>query len=156
MRSRKMSQIGWALWGSWAVLLLVGCRSPHPQPENLDPIYLDLVARLDRAKKNIESEEKAGEEAQKAIALSEPRSPERKAAELDLKKARQQRAQAQQEAQFYEIQVKRRKLTARAHYYGAFERGLEWPDPTEGQAYKHYRSALESPRIYRPHGRMSD
>ncbi|HRK06337.1 MAG TPA: hypothetical protein PLZ57_01090 [Pseudobdellovibrionaceae bacterium] len=117
-------------------LLLVGCSRPHPEPEKLDPIYLDLKAEESKAQTAAEAlaeEIKLGKE---ELAKLPPRDPGRRKAEQDLRNQASQLVQIEQMQQYYQIRAKQRVAYARDEYLKAFERNQPWPKPEDFEAYK--------------------
>jgi hypothetical protein len=119
-----------------ASLLLAGCSRPHPEPEKLDPIFLDLKAEEAKAQTAAEAlaeEIKLGKE---ELATLPPRDPGRRKAEQDLRNQTSQLIQIEQMQQYYQIRAKQRAAYAREEYLKAFERSQPWPKPEDFEAYK--------------------
>lgn len=116
--------------------LVTGCSRPHPEPEKLDPIYLDLKAEESKAQTAAEAladEIKIGKE---ELAKLPPRDPGRRKAEQDLRNQTSQLIQIEQMQQYYQIRAKQRVAYARDEYLKAFERNQPWPKPEDFEAYK--------------------
>lgn len=118
-------------------LFLLGCTREDPNPETRDPIYKFLQTEYSTLKGAFDVERKKIEEAEKALAKTEPLTHERKLALRDLESAKRRLAKIEQDAAYIEIRAARRKVEARRDYKLAFLAGKQdqWPDPKE---YEHF------------------
>ncbi len=130
------------------VAFTIGCNRPHPSPEDLDPIFLDLTRRAQEAKRLYKEELAKRDSALLAIQRSEVNSLDIQVARKDWISSNQKLPLLEQKAQFLSLQAERRKVTSRLAYRLAYEKGEEWPNPEEYQAYKTHRRLREAPRTW--------
>lgn len=134
----------------WVVILLTGllsgCSRPHPNPELLDPIYLDLSNRGNLAKAAAESAKADIKTLRADLDALPPRDSSRRKIQQDLQKKETHLLVADQEALYFEIRAKQRLEFARKAYLDAFNAGKPWPDPADFEAYKAQRRLQDAPR----------
>ena len=122
----------------------MGCKSKNPNPEFLDPIFLDYQSQHKEHLKEAESLPKQIEVAQKELEETPPRSTERVVAKRALKKLIKQHEEAKQKASYFKIRMEKRRIHSKIAYEKAFNKDEPWPDPKEYKAYlqnKKLRSA---------------
>ena len=117
-------------------LMALGCKSKNPNPEFLDPIFLDYQTQYKDFKKEAESLPDQIKSAKEELKETPPRSTERVVAQRALKKLEKQFEIAQQKAKFYKIRMEKRRVHAKIAYEKAFYSDSTWPDPKEYEAYK--------------------
>jgi hypothetical protein len=127
-------------------LSLSGCKKEDPNPELLDPIYLDLQRRAGDAQKSFDDETKKLLDSKVALEKSEPNSLERKNAERDIQKSEHVLVDVDQKARFFKIRSERRLLVDRLLYKQAFAKNEVWPDPREYSEYLVNMRLQESPK----------
>jgi hypothetical protein len=127
-----------AIWIALLSLLtcLSACSRPNPEPEKLDPIYLDLKAEEAKAQTAVEVLSEEIKAAKDELAKLPPRDPGRRKAEQDLRNRASQLVQVEQMQLYYQIRAKQRVAYAREEYLKAFERDQPWPKPEDFDAYK--------------------
>lgn len=113
-----------------------GCSRPNPEPEKLDPIYLDLKAEETQALAAAEALTEEIATAKAELAKLPPRDPGRRKAEQDLKNKAAQLVQFEQLILYYKIRSKQRVAYAREEYLKAFDANQPWPKPEDFEAYK--------------------
>ena len=118
------------------LLVLLGCKKENPNPELIDPIYKDLSDRAASAQKGLAEELKNRNGLELAVQKTAPNSIERKNADRDLAKSKQNAAKFETDARFYSIRARRRLIVDRISYKEAFAKNLPWPDPSEYSDYK--------------------
>lgn len=128
------------------ISLLISCTKPHPEPEKLDPIYNDLVARGVAAKAAAEEKRDEINSIQSELKSLGPRDPTRRKTVENLRRAERQLMVAEQDALFYQIRSESRQAAARDEYRAAFKSGAAWPNPEDFERYKAALSLREGPR----------
>lgn len=119
-----------------AFISLMGCKSKNPNPEFLDPIFLDYQSQYKDQLKEAESLPKQIEAAEKELEETPPRSTERVVAQRALKKLKKQYEEATQKANFYKIRMEKRRIHSKIAYEKAFLKDEPWPNPKEYKAYQ--------------------
>lgn len=125
-------------------ICMLGCKSPNPNPETLDPIYADLLKESEAASKETESLKGEIEKLEQEIPAFEARDPGKKRAERELYQKEHLAELSSQRALFYKIQADMRLKYARREYLKAFNADKPWPNPKEYEEYlenKKLRSA---------------
>ena len=117
--------------------LCASCRREDPNPELLDPIYIDLVNELKSAEDAHAQSKASLEKAEKELSKSLPRTLDRKNAENDVARYKKATELTFQKTEYLKIRVERRKVEGRRAYSIAFRENRPWPDPKE---YDHYKS----------------
>lgn len=117
------------------VIPLFGCNRPDPNPHLFDPIFKHLGEEVSQTKSRLETEVKALEEAEKALAKTQPLTHERRVAERDVQSIKKKVDLLGQEFDYLSIRLERREVEDRANYRRAFDKGESWPDPEEYKAY---------------------
>jgi len=126
--------------------LLIGCDKPNPNPELIDPIYLDLQKWAEEAKKAI-PEAKAGvADAQKELSQVKPQTGQIEYGKKRLREAADKLNRTEQVAMYMEIRAESRLKFARTEYMKAWKKKQPWPDKAEYASFK----AAEEARNARP------
>lgn len=128
------------------LLALFGCAKENPNPELLDPIFMDLQKQVKASEAAIKELDKKISDYKKELATIEPRGPERKIIRRELGQAMAQLSRARQEFEFYQIKSERRRFEGRRDYRIAFQSQKEWPDPKEYQSYTALRRLKSADR----------
>lgn len=116
--------------------LFLGCNKPDPNPENSDEIYKDLLQELDVATKALESEKKNLEKLEGEFQKVVPQTGQIKFAQKKLYETQATITKLEQQKQFFEIKIERRKADVQARYMEARRGGRKWPDQAEIDGYK--------------------
>lgn len=130
-----------------ALLMILGCKKPDPNPELKDFIYNDLTSSLEIATKALESERKTFAGYKKELAEVVPQSGQNKIAMKHLEESQAKINFLEQEKTYLELKVEARKKIARKAYLIAFEKQLPWPDQNELKSYeleKKFRTAKKT------------
>ncbi|MCH2532982.1 MAG: hypothetical protein MK008_00910 [Bdellovibrionales bacterium] len=117
-------------------LSIIGCKSKNPNPEFLDPIFLDYQSQYKEFSKEAESLPKQIESAQEELKEAAPRSTEKVVARRALKKLKSQHETAKQKAEYFKIRMEKRRIHSKIAYEKAFYNDEPWPDPKEYKAYQ--------------------
>lgn len=128
-------------------VFVLGCSKHNPNPELLDPIYLDLKNRVGDLSRDVSTFKGAVKEEQQKKDSAEPGTKDLVLAKKRLRESLVKLERAEQQLKFYEIRLERRKLESRVSYEKAFSADKAWPDPLEFEAYeanKDLRSAKSS------------
>jgi hypothetical protein len=125
---------------------LVGCKKEDPNPELLDPIYVDLDQRATSAQKAYDEELKKQADTKIALEKALANTIELKNAQKDLAKSQSIAVDLEQKARFYQIRAKRRLFVDRITYKAAFAKDEKWPDPREYSDYQVNMRLQESSR----------
>lgn len=134
---------------------LLGCNKKNPNPELLDPIYQDLLKRLDEKKKELEAEKKVLEEHEKALKAVVPQTGQIKYAEKRYWDSRHRIDALEQAIEYFEFKAASRKRLARYEYSIAFKKDQPWPDPAEYKQYMDQRKLVEIRRQWDLNTRFS-
>jgi hypothetical protein len=130
-----LPQIRVLLVGFLAALVLTGCNRPNSTPEELDPIYKDLVNELGKTQNLIKTEEEELKAAKAKVDKLQPRDI-MKATYTREYQARVKRMKGLEERlMYFETRAKQRKQFARREYLDAFQKGETWPKPEEMSSY---------------------
>lgn len=113
----------------------MGCKKEDPNPELLDPIYMDLDKRAIDSAKNLEAELLRQAELKVSLSKAEVHSIDVKKYKLDLAKSLKISLDLDQKARFYKIRAERRKLDDRIAYKLAFQKNEPWPNPRDYSDY---------------------
>ncbi|MCB0390945.1 MAG: hypothetical protein KDD58_06635 [Bdellovibrionales bacterium] len=116
-------------------LTLMGCKKELPNPENLDPIYKDLLSEKKQIEKLLKDEYSNLENLKLEKDKIKPRSLERKISIKEIRKSKEQIAELKQKLKYFEIRTERRRVEARKSYKIAFKNEKEWPDKKEYEIY---------------------
>jgi hypothetical protein len=122
----------------WLAILfaLSGCKSPEPNPENRDPIFLDLKSKKESAEKGFLDQQKKVDAARAVAKEIAARDPKRKRKMADLYAQERILRSLEQEMTYYRHRVEQRKAYAKKQYLKAFYEDREWPPNNEMQEYK--------------------
>ena len=156
----RMRKLG-TTWRFNAVLaglfiLVSGCSRPNPNPENIDPIYTDLIQRSALAKAAAETAKSEKEKLRSELENLPARDVARRKTLADISKQESRAMVAEQEGLYYEVRAEQRKAYARAEYLKAFEKGEPWPNPKDFETYKIQRKLQESPKEWSSKVRKTD
>ena len=124
---------------------LLACKKPNPNPELLDPIYIDLGLEFKTADGDVKAEEKAIEDLKKQITALPPRDTSRGPMTRELYKRERHLVQLKQKAQYFEIRQQQRKDFDQISYLKAFEADKPWPDAAEIAEYKRLKKLTSAP-----------
>lgn len=114
---------------------IIGCRKKDPEPQNSDPIYLDILKELRSFEQSEAETIKKLEESEKELAKSEPRTIERKNAQKEVYDNQNKLIKVREMIEYYKIRALLRKAEARRKYDVAFEKNDSWPDKKDYEAY---------------------
>lgn len=126
----------------------LGCKKENPNPELIDPIYLDLSKMSKEKAKELEDAKKALEEAKKEMEKVEPNTADWVVAQRTLKSSHEKIAKLSAQAKYLEIRAEHRKYSARKEYKLAFNAGQTWPDPKQYEAFKRNLRLKNAPRSW--------
>lgn len=119
-----------------SIFSILGCKSKNPNPELIDPIYLDLQKEERRHSQLVKELEKQIETSNKELASSEPRSIDLKIKAKEISGLKDRLIRLKQGEEYFRIRAELRRVEARKAYTIAFEKGEEWPNPEEFKAYE--------------------
>jgi hypothetical protein len=120
----------------FSVFCLVSCHKPLTEPEEIDPIYRELMAEASNSEKSIEEQKKKIEEYAEKFEHIVPQTGQTKRVYNEYFKLKNDLASMEQKTLYYELAAKSRKYESRKRYLEAFESGKEWPDPKEYADYQ--------------------
>lgn len=127
---------------------MVGCNKAIPNPETLDPIYNDLLKRLDEQKKELEAERQIFNEHEKALKAVVPQTGQIKYASKRYWESVNRMNKISQMIRYLEFKAQTRKRISRAEYSKAFRLEKPWPDPAEFKQYMAQRKVVEIRRSW--------
>jgi hypothetical protein len=122
-------------WGFLMLLATAGCKKPHPNPEQLDPIYGDFIKEVAQADKSIKEEEDQIKSVEAKLAALQPRDILRGSLSRELSGRKKRLVGLQERRLYFETRAEKRKAHAQREYLAAFEKDEPWPDPEEFSAY---------------------
>ncbi len=128
------------------ILFSVGCSRPNPNPELIDPIYLDLSSRATTSKAAAELLANETKSAKEELEKAHPRDPSLRKLRQDLKEKESKLIQLEQQALYYEIRSQQRKDYAREDYLSAYQAGRPWPNPETKRNYDLVEKIQSAPR----------
>lgn len=128
------------------LMLTLGCNRPDPNPELKDPIYKDLKSEYSKYQKYVEDEQKKLDEAMLEMEKIEPRSLDRRAKTMEIRSFKKNILEYTQKAEYFRIKMELRRVYGRKAYRIAFQKGEDWPDPSEFKAYETNKRLQEAPR----------
>lgn len=132
-------------------LILPGCKHEEPNPEQLDPIYSDLVKRQAEDEAALESGRKALAAAQGALDQAEPNTIDQRNAQRDIARAVKTIRTLEQKVLYDSIRARRRLAEDHVEYHKAFVAGKDWPDREEYSQYLVNQRLLAAPRSWDAH-----
>lgn len=135
---------------------LVACNKPDPNPELKDPIYADLNAQAEEAKKAIEAEEKVLADHEANLKAVEPQTGQIKYAQKRVYDSKNKLDKLKQEHQWLELRVKERLRETRKSYRKAFKAGQPWPDPAEYEQFQAQNKLRKAPREWSANRRIEE
>jgi hypothetical protein len=121
-----------------------GCKQENQNPENSDPIYLDLLKETRAFESSVADLEKKVEDATKELSKTEPRTLDRKNAQRELDKQVGLLSKSKEMLEFFKIRTERRRVEGRRAYKIAFKENRNWPDKKEIEAYQINKKLLYS------------
>ena len=123
---------------AWPLLLLAlcACEKPLPNPEMVDPIYLDLVSRKSAAEADAVSLKADLEKAHEDVVKSKPQTGDSRRAQKTVETLAIKARKAEQERQYLELLVKRRLKYSREEYMKAYSEKKPWPNSEEFHDYQ--------------------
>jgi hypothetical protein len=115
----------------WICLLflvfLAGCKKPLEEPENLDPIYINLLEELAEAKSSLSMEKKTLDKAKEEWDDVEPQTGQEPIKRNAFFKAQKSVRKYQQLVTYLELRLESRKEWARKAYLEAWQNEQPWP-----------------------------
>jgi hypothetical protein len=115
--------------------LMIGCKSKLEQPENVDPIYTDLLGEIAKAKSDLASKEKILKKAKEDWEAVEPQTGHEQIKRADYFKKLKRVEKAEQELKYQTIRAESRKKWVRKQYEAAYANGESWPPEGEYEKY---------------------
>jgi hypothetical protein len=135
---------------------IVGCSKPDPNPENKDPIYSDINARLAKVSAELNAEVKTLEGHKKEMTEVTPQTGQIKYAQKRVFESEAKITRLQQEKQYLELKSAARLKYARTSYKAAYNKKESWPDPAELEAYTAEQKLRDAKRSWDVKQRMQD
>jgi len=126
----------------FTITVILGCSKPNPNPELLDPIYLDIQSELgakESALKTAEELLKQREEEEKSVV---PQTGQIKFARKRLYDAEKSIERLKQEIKYLELRLQSRKREAKQTYITAYHDKKPWPNPSEWQTYQEKKKVM--------------
>lgn len=133
------------------ILLLCACRKEEPNPENLDPIYSDLMKRAASDEGDLAEEKKKLAKAFEDLQAALPNTIDLKNAIRDRDHSLELIQRLEQKGRYSKIRAERRKVEDKVNYHNAFVANKDWPDKSEYQLYLANQRLIESPRNWDAH-----
>jgi hypothetical protein len=130
------------------LFVLAACNKPDPNPENKDPIYSDINARLATVTSALNAEIKTLEGNQKELSAVAPQTGQIKYAQKRVFESQAKIDRLTQEKQYLELKAKARMKASRVSYKKAFEKKEPWPDPAEFSAYSAEQKLRDAKRSW--------
>jgi hypothetical protein len=119
------------------LLFFSSCNPKNPHPEQLDEVYLDLVAELDIANKSAEAEEKNLANLIKERDQAVPQTGQIKFANKKISDSEAKLNGLKQQKLYFEIKIEQRIHADKRNYEESLkEGGKPWPDKDEIALYK--------------------
>ena len=137
-------------------LLLVACDKPNPEPEKVDPIYLDMEKEAAETESQIKTAEKDLEGFQKDLENVVPQTGQIKYAEKRVSEATAKLEKLKQMRQYWEIRLETRKQWDRKQYLAAYKAKKPWPESSEYEQYKIQRKLEQAPKSWNLKKRMEE
>lgn len=129
-------------------LLLLGCKREDSTPELSDPIFSDIVRKMEDSKRKVDEARRELDEVKKDLTNAGIQNGEIKVMRQALFDKMQDLDKALQDARYLELQAESRKQFARKSYKKAFDADKEWPDPEEFRLYKIHLKLVGIPKSY--------
>ena len=136
--------------------LLFGCNKPQPTPELRDPIYLDLVTKLQNTEKDLIEARGQLQEQVEAKKKVIPQTGQNKFADKRFFAAENRIALIEQQKKYFTILVEQRKMAARKSYLDAFYAKRPWPDSAEFEEYQSKNKAEAPARPWNQAERINE
>ena len=125
-------------------LLLLSCNKPDPQPELLDPIYLEFKTQHDMAKRAIIDIQAALDGKKIDLEKVKPQTGQIKYAQKRFWEAQKTLDLLTQQEKYWSVRIHERESFAKDEYLKAFKAGKPWPDPKEFQEYESEKRLREA------------
>jgi len=138
------------------LFVLAACNKPDPNPENKDPIYSDLNARLAKVSGELNAEIKTLEGHKKEMAEVTPQTGQIKYAQKRIFESQAKITRLEQEKQYLELKAAARLKATRTSYKKAFEKKEPWPDPVEFETYSAEQRLRDAKKTWDVKQRLED
>jgi hypothetical protein len=132
----------------------VGCNKPNPNPELLDPVYLDIEKDRKAFEANIVSIKEEVEGHKKNLNAVEPHTGQIHYARKRLYEAEMILQRNIQQEKYLRVRLQSRKDEVFLKYMKAFKDKAPWPDPKEYADYLSLKSMRAAPPQWRPRERL--
>ena len=129
-------------------LFICGCKKPIDAPENLDPIYLDLVSEIAASQKEIDSKKKELLEAETYYSEIKSAGPEKKMARDDVFRLKKEISLAIQNKKYFEYSAESRKAYSRKEYADRYKKNLPWPNTESFALYKKNKALMAAEKSW--------
>jgi hypothetical protein len=121
----------------FCLFLLVSCNKRDPNPELSDVVYLDLLAELEIAQKNLTSEKAQNIKTKEDLDLVTPQTGQYKFAQKRYFESLNNLDLYKQQVKYFEINLELRKHETKVRYLESLTKnGRPWPDSKEIENYK--------------------
>ena len=127
---------------------LVACRHEDSTPELSDPIFADMVRRMEEAQRKVDQLKRDYESIKKDYENAGIQNGEIKVQRQTLFDKIQDLDKLQQKTRFMELEADSRKAWDRKSYKKAFDANKDWPDPEEFRLYKFHQKLVGIPKSY--------
>lgn len=125
--------------------LLLSCSKPNPNPELLDPIYMDLQNEKKSVEAEIEAEGKMRDEFADAIRKAVPHTGQIKFAQKRFFDSEGRLTKLKQRLEYYTFKIESRKKLVKVEYLKSFRKKEPWPKPEEYKDYLVQKNLDRSP-----------
>lgn len=119
-----------------ALLGLAACNSKDPNPELVDPLYLELEKELKSVEADLKTAEEAVSAAEDTMKKVVPQTGQIKYATKRLNEARARLTQVKQIRQYFAVKIESRKWAAREAYLKAYYEKKPWPEMEPLETYR--------------------
>ncbi len=124
--------------------LLFSCNKPDPQPELLDPIYMEFKTQHDMAKRAIIDIQAVIDEKKVDLDRVKPQTGQIKYAQKRYWEAQKTLDLLVQQEKYWGVRIQERLSFAQVEYLKAFKARKPWPDPKEFQEYESEKRLREA------------
>jgi hypothetical protein len=128
------------------LIVISACAKPMPNPESIDPIYVDLLKQSGSYTKAAEDETKKMTKGKAELAKLSPRDPLRGSFMHQIHQSEVNIVQLKQKALYYEIRAKQRMEFDSEDYLRAFNANKPWPNHEEFSSYTLRKKLVDAPR----------
>jgi hypothetical protein len=135
---------------------MTACNKPNPNPELIDPIYMDLTAQENENESFILAEKSKLEENLAALETVTPQSGRIKFVNKRIWEARASLEKLNQRKLYLKVRKESRKRAAKMEYLSAFTKGEPWPNPVDTQKYKTQRKLESASRHWNSKRRIEE